>query len=364
MKGLKSICTIASVYIGTVIGAGFASGQEILQFFGKHGKSGVLGIGFSTLILVVVAVRTLETVYRKKIRSFEDYGRRYFHKKVFNGFNLLVAFLLLVGYFVMLAGSGAVIKENFQIPAIYGILIMSVFCFSVFTFGIDGVAKANNIVVPFLLGVVFFVSLSVLIKNKLLFSNLHGKSFVALKGINTLKLEGGLIDFFLLNLGWVKSSLLYAAHNSIGAIIVITSLLPYIHNAKAAKWGGVLGGLGLGFVALLILLSLLLLYTDIVGLEVPMVAIAHSLSETHKKIYSVVLLLAMFTTAIANGYGCILRFSYIMKLREGWARILVCCLSIPLATLGFKNLVSFFYPLFGYVGFLFIGVFVLKTNNN
>ena len=35
---------VAATYIGTVIGAGFASGQEILQFFSVFGNMGILGL--------------------------------------------------------------------------------------------------------------------------------------------------------------------------------------------------------------------------------------------------------------------------------------------------------------------------------
>ena len=34
------IFTLAFTYIGTIIGAGFASGTQELQYFSNHGKSG------------------------------------------------------------------------------------------------------------------------------------------------------------------------------------------------------------------------------------------------------------------------------------------------------------------------------------
>ncbi len=34
---IKNICKITFVIIGTIIGAGFASGQEIYTFFNKYG---------------------------------------------------------------------------------------------------------------------------------------------------------------------------------------------------------------------------------------------------------------------------------------------------------------------------------------
>lgn len=36
--------SLGFIYIGTLIGAGFASGQEIMSFFTIYGKGGLLGI--------------------------------------------------------------------------------------------------------------------------------------------------------------------------------------------------------------------------------------------------------------------------------------------------------------------------------
>ena len=45
---LKTVCVI----IGTIIGAGFASGQEVYIFFFSHGIKGIIGIVISTTIFV------------------------------------------------------------------------------------------------------------------------------------------------------------------------------------------------------------------------------------------------------------------------------------------------------------------------
>jgi uncharacterized membrane protein YkvI len=48
----KEISTfkIAAAYIGTIVGAGFATGQEILRFFACYGKPGILGLAVSALL--------------------------------------------------------------------------------------------------------------------------------------------------------------------------------------------------------------------------------------------------------------------------------------------------------------------------
>ena len=39
-----SAFSIAMALVGTLIGAGYASGQELMQFFGAFGAKGIIGI--------------------------------------------------------------------------------------------------------------------------------------------------------------------------------------------------------------------------------------------------------------------------------------------------------------------------------
>lgn len=40
---------VAATYMGTIVGAGFASGQEVLQFFAVYGRTGLWSILISTV---------------------------------------------------------------------------------------------------------------------------------------------------------------------------------------------------------------------------------------------------------------------------------------------------------------------------
>ncbi|OTA41527.1 MAG: hypothetical protein A6D92_05935 [Symbiobacterium thermophilum] len=45
-----AVFRVATTYIGTVVGAGFASGQETLRFFAAYGPAGLAGILLATLL--------------------------------------------------------------------------------------------------------------------------------------------------------------------------------------------------------------------------------------------------------------------------------------------------------------------------
>ena len=64
---------IAAVYTGTVIGAGFASGQEIWYFFSRYGPAGTRGLFLSTVLLSLLGAKAMEWGRRIGASSYHDF---------------------------------------------------------------------------------------------------------------------------------------------------------------------------------------------------------------------------------------------------------------------------------------------------
>ena len=47
---VKTVISFAGAYVATVIGSGFATGQEIMQFFSFYGFAGIIG-GIISMVL-------------------------------------------------------------------------------------------------------------------------------------------------------------------------------------------------------------------------------------------------------------------------------------------------------------------------
>ncbi|MGC7880148.1 hypothetical protein ACP3TI_13005, partial [Desulforudis sp. 1190] len=73
---------VAALFVGAVIGAGFASGQEILQFFGVHGRWGLYGALLTIAAFAGLGVKVQVTAVRLQAQNYRevfDYflGRRW-----------------------------------------------------------------------------------------------------------------------------------------------------------------------------------------------------------------------------------------------------------------------------------------------
>ncbi|WP_077369297.1 YkvI family membrane protein [Anaerosalibacter sp. Marseille-P3206] len=337
----RNLVKIAFIYIGTVIGAGFASGREIIDFFGVYGLKGILGMIISGCLFAFIGAFFLSKVYELNIQNNNELLNLIFGKKLSIIIETIIAIYLFVGFSIMLSGSGAILSEEFNLPIDFGIYLMSILCFVVFIFSIKGLSFINTLLVPILIIGIIFLSSNVILKEGLVFSNTQGAS-ITNKG------------------NFITSSILYVSFNSLLMIVVLSSLLPIIPNKSTAIRGGIVGGLSLGLIGCFILMPLLILYTETYNIEIPMLKVSEYVSIYYRKVFNIVLWFAMFTTAIANGYGFIEnRFKNINRIVLSFV---FCLCGIPVSKLGFSSLVSTMYPIFGYIGGAILIISLLRLS--
>ncbi|SCY62563.1 YkvI family membrane protein [Alkaliphilus peptidifermentans] len=360
MQRIKSIWTLASIYVGTVIGAGFASGQEILHFFGRYGVYGGVGVVLATILFTIIGIMVLTKVYNRNILKFDMFTLQYLSPRYLKIVQLVFILFLIASYLIMITGSGAILKEHFQLNPFKGIIIMTIICYIVFIFGTKGIARTNEILVPIMTAIVIVVAIVAIINQSSFISNGEFKLKVIIEEVISGFRKSNFTDIIVLLVGAMWSSIIYVSYNILISVAVMSSVRPLIYDKGSAIGGGLVGGLILGVLAMLILSSLLIFWPNIYKLEVPMVAIAYSLGGFSKNIYSILLLLAMFTTAIAAGHGGISNICEMTGASVPMIGAFVCIITIPLTLLGFKGLISIIYPFFGYLGFGFLALILLN----
>lgn len=268
---MKNWVKIASIYIGTVIGAGFASGREIIEFFGVYGFKGIWGMIIAGLLFSLVGSSLLIKVYDKKIEGFDELVSHLFGKRVGFFLDVIMTFSLYTGFSVMIAGSGAIFKEELGLSFNIGIVFMIICAFIVFLFSLEGMSLINSILVPLLIVGIIFTSFYVNMREEYNFSNIQGASITG-KG------------------NFLTSSLLYFGSNSLIIIVVFSSLLPLIDNKKTALLGGMSGGVILTILGISILVSILIYYNEVFVLDIPMLKICNYILISPTEIYSITIL--------------------------------------------------------------------------
>ena len=106
---------IAMAYVGTVVGAGFATGQEIIQFFTCYGYSSFWAILISVILFIAAGRKIMHFGRKLNARSYGSLTEYLFGNAApFVNIYLGLTFVFICG--AMFAGAGALFKEQLSIP--------------------------------------------------------------------------------------------------------------------------------------------------------------------------------------------------------------------------------------------------------
>lgn len=327
MKSHVRTLQIAFTYIGTIVGAGFATGQEILKFFTRYGHWAVLTILLSTLFFIWLGTKMMVIARRIEAESYEDFNRHLFGDQLGSTISLFTMIILIGVNSIMLAGAGAIFQEHLGLHYQTGLIITIVGSYFLLQRGISGILQMNSIVVPLML------TLSLLII------------------FNTFQLPGAGQFLFLENnhslFGAWMSPLLYTAFNLGMAQAVLVPMARHTEEEKSLIWGGIIGGAGIGFMLLAAHFAMSSQMPGILQYEIPMGTIAVRLGYVVQTIYLLLIFLEIFSTFVADIYGVTMQLKQRLPLPTAWIIPLLMLVCYLLSQFGFSSLLSVFYPIFG-----------------
>ncbi|ACL74686.1 membrane protein [Ruminiclostridium cellulolyticum] len=342
IKGeFSNILKVAFLYMATIIGAGFASGQEIIQFFSIYYKGGFLGIILAGGLFSIVGYIVLSKVYTERIKSYDEFlfpMMGYFFGKIME---FVVMLFMACVMSVMTAGLGNILMGLTGLQYRYCVIIGITVCLLAILTNIKGIVVLSSFISPVLIAGIIFVGCYILVSKDTSVFNISNKLGVITNN-------------------WAFSSILYVSYNTILSTVLLTGMLPYLKSKKVSAWGGLLGGGMLGATALILNSALYFFYPHSITSEIPVLGIIQNNSQMLSKIYSGVLILAMFISTVTSGYCLAERISKKMKVNYKLVAIIICAIAVPLTSLGFSNLISTLYPVFGYLGLFLLFVIIFQ----
>jgi len=234
----------------------------------------------------------------------------------------------------MFAGCGAIFEE-LGLGYWTGIFLSSAMVVLILFKELPGLILANLIIVPLMFGGALVVSLYA-IQNRC--------------AVPLLKTA----DF-----NWILAAVQFSSYNLVLAIPVLLSLCQKYPQAIHLKLGGWLGSLILGIMAGLIHWSIILHLPHLQQSPLPMVDLARLAGDWLYWVYAIALWCEMLTTLLADTYGVAQRLAVATGGPFRLWIIVLTLVGILIGEIGFSNLVSKFYPLFGY--FCLVILFLLMA---
>ena len=344
---MKRIFLIGSAFIGIIVGAGFASGQEILQYFTSFGTVGILAGIVSTVLFAYVGMMLVWLGSIFKAEGHNDVihkltGGTMFGKVI----AWLVDIVLIIALFgfgvVMLAGGGSNFEQQFGIPAVYGTALMVILVLVFGMLRVDNVVKVIGNITPLLIICIVIVAIYCLFTMSGSFSELDALAKSHTSAVPHWFIAG--VNYVSLNVGLGASMSIVMGGNE--------------KNSKVAAWGGLAGGIVLG---LMIMISHLAIFSKIetVGhLPLPMLGLVNDISPILGVFMSIVIYLMIFNTCLGMFYSLATRFTEIETKQFKIFYTIFTLIGFAISFAGFTDLMTFFYPVIGYMGIIIIIVLI------
>lgn len=337
-----TILRIASAFIGIIVGAGFASGNEILQYFTSFGYMGTLGALLATLLFAYLGMMLTRVGSYLQTPSHDVAIYRLsgpYLGKIVDGIIILTLFGVGV---VMVAGAGSLLQQHFAIPASIGSGIMTILIILTVVMPIQRVITLIGSITPFLIVALALICLYSLFS--------YDRSLAELEPI-ALSVESSLPNWFISAINYVSFNIAVGA----GMALVMGGSEP---NRKLATIGGLLGGIGVGVLIMIAHLAIFLKVDRVAGYDLPLLKIIQDISPVLGFCMAIVLFGMIYNTGVAMYYAFVARFTPMQTKRAYLFAIGTGVVGYVASFAGFTQLVAYLYPLIGYLGLFLIAILI------
>jgi len=277
---MREIFSIVLLIIGALIGAGFASGQEIYSFFYSYGIIGLIGIVITCILISITIYKSFKIILKNKINNYDEFLKILIkNEKVTKVINMILNILLLVTFYIMIAGFGAYFEQEMGINKLIGSSILAIMSAIVFFTSVKGVLKVSEYIVPILI-----------------------LSITIIGTENLIALNSG-VQMPIIKKGWLLSSILYCSYNMILIIPTLISIRRQITKKSNIKYIVIIAGILMITMSIILFMLLIKCNVDVSTLEMPIVYIVRTFFGKFKMLYAFIILASIFTTAISIGIG-------------------------------------------------------------
>ncbi|MDO5035244.1 MAG: hypothetical protein Q4E01_07685 [Actinomycetaceae bacterium] len=340
----RKVITVALAFVGLVVGAGFASGKEIIQYFVGFGIHGMWAVLLTLAILAIAGYAILQLASFFLANDHNSVLSEISSPITSRTFDVLITLTLFSMGFVMIAGGGTTLNQQFGLPVWIGSAVITLLVILVGMLDVDRVTAIIGAITPFVI---------VLIGGAAIWAFTHID--YPLAELNTMALD---IGSTLPN--WWISSTNYVALALAMAVSMSIVMGGQIRDPKIAGKGGMYGGLIFG---LLILVSAAALFVQIdkVGTsDMPNLMLLNQIHPALGVVMAFVVFGMIFNTAIGMYYALASRFSGGNPKRFKILLISMALVGFAISFVGFTTFVNYLYPVIGYMGMLLILLLVVN----
>ncbi|MDW3887111.1 hypothetical protein QI037_03910 [Staphylococcus saprophyticus] len=337
----KEAVKIGFAYVGIVVGAGFSTGQEVMQFFSPYGLWSYIGVILSGLILGFIGRQVAKIGTAFDAQNHESTLDYLFGNKFSKIVDYLLIFFLFGISVTMLAGAGSTFEESFGVPTWLGALIMVIVIYITLLMDFNKIVRALGVVTPFLIILVVIIAAYYLFNGSISFGEVND-------AVPDASLVKGIL--YGINYGGLAFAVGFSTIVAIGGDA---------SRRRVSGAGALFGGIVYTILLALINFALQSEFTKIEDASIPMLTLANDIHPWIGLVLSIIMLAVMYNTILGLMYSFAARFTEPYSKKYHIFIVVMVIVAFALSFVGFADLINFLYPIMGVVGLVVvIGVLV------
>lgn len=337
----KEAVKIGFAYVGIVVGAGFSTGQEVMQFFSPYGLWSYIGVILSGLILGFIGRQVAKIGTAFDAQNHESTLDYLFGNKFSKIVDYLLIFFLFGISVTMLAGAGSTFEESFGVPTWLGALIMVIVIYITLLMDFNKIVRALGVVTPLLIILVVIIAAYYLFNGSISFGEVND-------AVPDASLVKGIL--YGINYGGLAFAVGFSTIVAIGGDA---------SRRRVSGAGALFGGIVYTILLALINFALQSEFTKIEDASIPMLTLANDIHPWIGLVLSIIMLAVMYNTILGLMYSFAARFTEPYSKKYHIFIVVMVIVAFALSFVGFAGLINFLYPIMGVVGLVVvIGVLV------
>lgn len=342
------IATFAGAVLAFLIGSGFATGQEILQYFGSYGYQ-MFGVGIVIILVISFANYCfVQAGHTQKFNKGSQVFRYYCGPYIGLGFDYFAAIFCYMSFIVMLGGVGATVKQQFGISDLVGACIMALAAAGTVIFGLKTIVAVISKIGPLLVVISIIIGIC-----SLVLSWQHIPEGAQLLKTKEVTVKQASTNWFFAGASYGGFCLMW-----LGGFM---AKLGSENRLKELQIGQVLGVCMLVLACTIVGFAQLANIRAVAGFQIPNLILAQQLSPSLAHGFAIIIVLAIYTTACPLLWTVSARFT-----EEGSPRFKI--FTAIIAALGcfvalevpFDTLINYIYVINGYVGAFMVIFMIIK----
>ncbi|MCY1037668.1 hypothetical protein OWI77_02375 [Staphylococcus nepalensis] len=343
MPKLKEMIIVAFAFVGVVVGAGFATGQEIFQFFTSNGKFSVFGVFITGFIITIGGVFVLNTGYRLRSHNHTEPIKFYLPRTVAAIFDIILTLFLFALAMIMTAGGVSTLHESFGIPYAISSLILVLIILATLFLKFDRLITVLGMVTPFLVIIVTIIAIYYFTTGSFDFNS-----------ANQYANNDNRTDKW-----WWFDAINYGSLQIAAAFSFLSVMGGRLKYEKSTIYGGILGGAIVTFLLLMLNLGMVTEFTNITDVALPSLLLANHISPIIGTFMAIIMILVIYNTVVGLMYAFASRFTEPYQRNYYILIIIMAIVTFATTFIGFIELIGKVFPVMGIFGFiLLIPIFI------